>query len=496
MPAYQPHDIIKTPVDTPVLNQYGVPERRANGAVPMRRTITYANGDVEIYEYDQNNPPPSPGMPWGTLVGTTRDQQTYGDYQREVAAEAKTAATEAKTEREGPKYVTLPGGRGLARYNPETDRLESVEGTEVPEKPQEPRDVHFSPTGAIRDPLTGDLIGYQQDVLEQQRQKAATDRQQEILNLAKFNFETGKWTAEQAKAEYDRMYKLMVEEPRLRAAQQLQLRQEERLGINEVQRAAEAAGTSAVSDVVSRMPYMYSPGFAERRRAILDAGLRGGYAPSAAGTIQLPDLAQTRQDAQSAAQARSAALLGIDLDGGAYAGIPPYTGPPPLGAVQLNPRAYHGAAPAVDLSQVQGLEAPLGPAAAPPLPEPIAYGGRPPAPLPPAGDRSLYDGTRGRNGIPYNDDVYGGRTMEYNYRRDAPTGDLYAGVPLYAGPPPAGAVLPSPEDDAAEWARRLAGARQRVGPAVLSPTPLPAAATMTQPADADYWRRWQLAQTQ
>src|SRR4030095_17242796 len=88
-------------------------------------------------------------------------------------------------------------------------------------------------------------LGSQPAILEQQRQKAATDRQQQILDYAKFMFEQGKWTAEQAKNEYDRMYKLEVEEPRLRAAQKLQLRQEERLGINEVQRAADAHGKTA-----------------------------------------------------------------------------------------------------------------------------------------------------------------------------------------------------------------------------------------------------------
>src|SRR4030095_1465220 len=45
---------------------------------------------------------------------------------------------------------------------------------------------------------------------------------------------------------------------------------------------------------------------------------------------------------------------------------------------------------------------------------------------------------------------------------DLPQQDVLAQVPAYGGPPPAGAAFPSAEEDAADWARRLTGARGRL----------------------------------
>jgi hypothetical protein len=49
--------------------------------------------------------------------------------------------------------------------------------------------------------------------------------------------------------------------------------------------------------------------------------------------------------------------------------------------------------------------------------------------------------------------------------------DVLSQVPAYGGPPPASAAFLSAEEDAADWARRLTGARERLGPAPLAPAP-------------------------
>lgn len=106
MPELNPREIIEVQ-DSAGTNERGV-------AVPnaVDREVLYADGRVEMYQYDATNPPPSGDIPWGRLIGRRIDRAQKQLWDEEVRAEK-----EREKIANARPTATLPAGAAPARLD-------------------------------------------------------------------------------------------------------------------------------------------------------------------------------------------------------------------------------------------------------------------------------------------------------------------------------------------------------------------------------------------
>src|SRR4030095_2757223 len=170
-----------------------------------------------------------------------------GEWEVDTTQQPTRYLPEAAPARGGAPVVLAPPtrGRGAVVWNEEAQQAQELEGTAPPEAEPDTQPIHWQNGVAYQyDPASGTLRALQQDPgtiarLQAQEDRAAraeiraATKEEGEAEIARINAMKAAKQIDDAEAErlFQRWYKTNFEEPRLRAAQQLQLAQEERANV-------------------------------------------------------------------------------------------------------------------------------------------------------------------------------------------------------------------------------------------------------------------------